>query len=116
MNLREKILSIKLKQEVVIIPEWGDVEVTVRELSAGELEQVNKVYKDQGPVASQAQALVFAVLDEDGTQVFKQEDAELLVDASNVAVNTLYMKATELSGIELKKIKDSQATSEPTTG
>jgi len=116
MNLRELILNSKLKQKTIIIPEWDNAKVTVRELSAGELEQVNDVFKDKGPVASQAQVLVFATLDSDGSQLFQPGDAEALVNASNNAVNKMYLKIIELSGIDAKKIKDSQTKSEPTTG
>src|SRR4051794_30465732 len=83
---RESILTRKLPQETVAVPEWGDgATVIVRALSAPEVLAVLK--RIQADAERQAfHWIVAATFNSDGARIFNDEDAEAIEQSQQFTV------------------------------
>lgn len=131
MSLKAAILSAKdIKEETVIIPEWGDIEITVRGLNAEQMSAYEgksavmrsnlrgKENKDfeMAVKMRRAEMLVDCLFDpETGLRIFTIEEAKKLAKKSAGIVNGLFNLAHDLSDMERsfdKKVDDAVKNSE----
>lgn len=102
---RERILSAKdIKSERVIVPEWDDVEIEIRGLTAAEradlLEQVVDSKGKVGLSKLSGSLLVITVFDpETGNRIFSGDDAQNILLKSGAVVDRLNLIAMRLSGL-----------------
>lgn len=109
MGLRETILAANdLRSEKVSVPEWG-CEVLISELNAYDRDLITSEImavreKDGAPGIYKAhiitRLLAMAIRDEDGNQVFTQEDVEALAKKSGVVIDRLGEIAFRLTAFE----------------
>lgn len=113
MNLRERILAVNdLKTKTVSIPEW-DLELTVRELSGGERDEIFRLHEQSADIAAVCRTIEIGAIDENGARVFEDGDAEKLAGKSDAALTTLYSEIMKLSGCNLDKEGDDSPAGKP---
>ena len=99
MSLREKMLAADdLARVTVAVPEW-DMDVTVRGLTAGEVEEFGRAINDGGAENVMARLVVKVVVDQDGARVFADEDITALSAKNSGVVKRLFDAAQEASGL-----------------
>lgn len=101
-DLREQILSADdLGRAEVPCPEWGaELVLTVRGLTAGEVETFGREVNDGDVANVMARMVTRVVMNGDGQRVFKDDDADALGGKNPKPIQRLFMAAQELSGIE----------------
>jgi Phage tail assembly chaperone len=123
---RATILSKKaLKRETVDVPEWGG-QVLVRELTAAERtryemgmsdmvqgEQTNPLEKVKRYENMRARIASIAVINEDGTRVFKDDDVSELNELSGNALDRISSVILRLSGYTREEAERLKKTSPP---
>lgn len=127
-NARDQIFAVTddLNSENVTVPEWGGIELVVRELNMHD----RNVYLQSGmervevaggfefiPVQDpmrEARLVILTTFDADGVRVFEDDDLERLGARSSSAVDRLATVATRLSGIGPKAADEAGKDSEPT--
>ncbi len=98
-SLRERILAMDdLGSEEVYIEEWGET-LTVRGLTAGEVEEIGREVNEGKLANIMARLAVKVTTNGDGTRVFTDEDADALGGKSPAAVRTLFDAAQRISGL-----------------
>jgi hypothetical protein len=104
---REHILeSSDIQVEEVEVPEW-DGTVLVRELTTAEVENFSlRTSTRQGQFdvsrmsGLRAEVVSWALVDEDGNQLLHKADAEELQKKSHRAIDRIFNKVLELSGLQ----------------
>ncbi len=101
LNLRDRILSMDdLDTGVVTIKEWDNLDVTVRELSAGERDEVIALHQNEDTMLKAVfRTITLGAIDEDGTRIFNDDDAEKLAEKSDAALTQIYQGIVKLSGL-----------------
>lgn len=110
---KESILMISdLPIDPVYIAEWKS-NVYVRGLTAFERDQFEStLFTGEGKTRKQnfsnmrARLLVLTICDEKGNRLFSDTDADILGKKSAKALNKLFAKAQELSGIGEKDVEE----------
>ena len=98
-ELRDKILAADdLGREVVHVDEW-DMDVTVRGMTAGEVEAFGAEVTNGKMPQVMARLACLVIVDEDGQRVFSDEDADALGRKNPVAIRTVFMAAQRVSGL-----------------
>lgn len=121
MGIREQILGADDREtQTVPVPEW-DTEVTVQALSGKERDAYEASLVDiveetrNGKTVevaqtnlenSRAKLIVQAVVDEDGTRVFSDDDVEAVGNKSGKALDRIYDVARDLAGISDEEIEE----------
>ena len=105
MSLREKILAVKdEKKDSVPCPEWG-VDVPIRSLTAHQMERWWDILNDHAekgidpPGGRKASVVMMGCVDENGEDLFKAEDIEVLGKKHPVVISRLFKAIQEISGI-----------------
>lgn len=104
---RESILDVSdIQVEELEIPEWGGT-VLVREMTTAEVEHFAlKTQGAQGQLDTtkmagvRAEVVAWCVVDEDGNALFKKSDVNELQKKSNRAIDKVFNKALELTGLQ----------------
>ena len=98
-SLRDRILAMDdLGSEEVHIEAW-DMTLTVRGLTAGEVEEIGREVNEGDLVNVMARLAVKVTTNGDGERVFADDDAEALGGKSPVAVKALFDAAQRVSGL-----------------
>ena len=100
-NLRDKIISSKLKEVQVFIEEW-ETTVTIREMNGTSFVQAGEnattgIGIDRTKFLEQA--IILSVFDEDGEPVFESGDAELISNLPAGIYSKLITAITTLNNI-----------------
>ena len=104
-NIRESILEAKdIDSEVVTVPEWGDVVIELRGMTAGERANISeKSVTESGGLNVTLfwpTLLVNTCYDPDtGERVFEESDIEVLLGKAATVVERLATDAMRLSGM-----------------
>lgn len=104
---REQILTASdRKYETVDIPEWGG-SVRVRSLTVREQARLADIVEKTGDKnleervrEQQLRTIVFAVVDESGNPLFREEDVEALLDKNPQVILRLQAAILRVSGLE----------------
>lgn len=106
---RDAILSSKdLKQEVVKVPEWGG-EVIVRTLSAFERVRWEESLTDTDkthPYSGLVKMLSMCLVDENGKQIFTDQDVEELGKKSIAPLLRIQSAALRLNKVDTKSLEE----------
>lgn len=111
--------GLSLKKIPVDVPEW-DMTIYLRELSAGEQNEITEKSKEKArelkkdgldlkgedllSVEESVAMLQLCIVDEDGNQMLKKEEVELLMQQSGKLMTDLLQKASSIN--EPKKAKE----------
>lgn len=113
-GIRDQILAtpVDLKEEPVVIPEWNDVKLIVRELTSRDrndfLASMSELQEDADgdyhsvPVKDplrQARLVILSTFEESGERVFQDDDAEWLGGRGASALDRISKVASKLSGL-----------------
>lgn len=105
-SIRDQILSTDdIVQEDMIIPEWGDVKILVRSMTAGErTSMMGAAYnQDSGSMnfgSIYGLIIVKSVYDPDtGTPVFSEDDIPTLNEKNGAVVERIAQTAMRLAGL-----------------
>ncbi|MEY8205415.1 MAG: hypothetical protein RPR40_10105 [Bermanella sp.] len=117
-NLREQILAtVDLKTSVVTIKEWGDLDITVRELNAGERDEIVTLHQSEDSVLHAVfRTITFGAIDEKGERIFGPEDAQKLAQKSDAPLTQLYQEIVKLSGLSASAPDDQGGEEETPAG
>ena len=97
---RERILAKDdLGSEEVYIEEWDET-LTVRGLTAGEVEAFGRSINEGGMADIMARLAVKVTTNGDGSRVFSDDDVEALSGKNPTAVKKLFDAAQRISGLE----------------
>jgi len=110
---RDQILQAHdLPTERVYVPEWGG-EVIVRGLTAAERDAFEQsIVETRGKNTQvnlrniRAKLVALCCVDEEGSRIFQDEDAELLGRKSAVALNRVFEVAQQLSGLRPEDVEE----------
>lgn len=92
----------------VEVPEWGGV-VLVRGMTGGErAEFEDDVQHDRSLKHLKVDLIIKCCINEDGTRVFKPTNKSMLLDKSSTAIEKVFNKIFELSGLN----KEGEETAE----
>lgn len=113
MLTREQILECNdVKIEEVNIPEWGD-SVYVRSLTGEGLDnyqksivRINGKYQTTDMTNVRAKLVVQTVCDKDGNLLFTKEDIPLVAKKNGAALEKLFEKAAQMSGLSNEELGD----------
>jgi hypothetical protein len=96
------LTAADLKRETVPCPEWGG-DVIVQEISALDRDRLWKTLIDvdgnQDPINTASKVLVRCLVDEEGSRLFCDEEAETLGKRSTTVINRLFAVAQRLNKI-----------------
>ena len=98
---RDTILAYKdYATKDIDIPEWGG-QIRIRSLSLKERAELFDRQSDTNLVRVQSEALIViaAVIDENGNQVFKAEDIDVIIGKSPAVIERLSTEILTLSGL-----------------
>lgn len=104
-DLRSKILNYDDRQQkIVTIPEWGDIKVEIRGLSAGErVRLVKHLQGDDGKIDNASMAnwlIVLCSYDPDtGERIFEDDDRDAIAEKAPKPHERLMTAALRLSGL-----------------
>lgn len=113
MSLRDDILGlVDLATDTVHVPEWDtDVRIRALDLTQGMVvfgkAAGGKVTLDGDEIAA---IVAWAVIDENGKQVFKDSDVEKLAQKNHAAMTLIYQRVMALTGSKAKAKKNSKAS------
>ena len=110
---REQILAAKdFVYEDVEVPEWGG-SVRVRGLNARELDEFEqtRLLQRRGKIRlnlsnTRARLCALCIVGDDGKRLFTEHDITVLAAKYGKAVDRVYEKAAELSGIKDEDLED----------
>lgn len=116
---RDAILNAQdIQTEIVPVPEWGG-DVMVRALTGSERDAFeNETVQRKGKDVStnmkniRARLVVLSVVDESGQRLFGYRDIEALGNKSAKALDRVFAKAMELSGLSDKDVDELAKNSE----
>ena len=120
---REAILAASdIQEEIVPVPEWGG-EVIVRGLSGTQRDQFEaSVVKQKGKSTElnlknvRAKMIALSVVDEHGNRIFSESDVAALGAKSARALQRVWEKARELSGLSDEDVEELAKNSESDQG
>ena len=120
---REAILAASdIQEEIVPVPEWGG-EVIVRGLSGTQRDQFEaSVVKQKGKSTElnlknvRAKMIALSVVDEHGNRIFSERDVAALGAKSARALQRVWEKARELSGLSEEDVEELAKNSESDQG
>jgi hypothetical protein len=113
MGLRDQILAADdLKIAKVPVKEW-DLELTVRELSGGERDEVFRLHGESADIKAVCRTIELGAIDEEGNRVFEDGDAAKLAGKSDAALTTLYSEIMKLSGCDVDSPKGETEAGKP---
>lgn len=116
MNIKDKILNAKLKSEKIYISQW-DAEIEVKELNGGQRAKFfdNTVSVDKyGNVKTHlekmnTEIIILSCYDpETGERLFKEEDRELILQASGEAIDQIAQVALKISGLSNNAVVEAE--------
>lgn len=115
----EILASRDIKAEIVYVPEWGG-DVLVQALTGTErdlLEQSTIEQRGRTNIRNnfgnfRAKVVALSCVDEDGTRLFSDSDVAALGRKSAGALQLVYNKAAELSGMTDRDVEDLVGNSE----
>ena len=110
---KDQIFSANdIKSEIIPVPEWGG-EVIVRGLTGHDRDAWENALMvrrgkrfEQNMEDFRARLVVLCVIDEKGERLFHDGDVHQLTTKSAAALDRVYDKAAELSGISEKDVED----------
>lgn len=99
---RDAILgAVDIQTKEVVVPEWGD-SVFIKGMSGAERDAFEAANQDgsggQKLTNIRARFLVRCIVNENGTRIFRDEDAAALGKKSSAAISRLWEAAAELNG------------------
>jgi hypothetical protein len=113
MSLRDQIFDANdLKTKVVPVKEW-DLEITVRELSGGQRDEVFRLHDESADINAVCRTIELGAIDESGNRIFEDGDAEKLAGKSDAALTTLYSEIMKLSGCDVDSTKGETEAGKP---
>ena len=96
--------------EVVKVPEWGDVEITVASMTARERSEIEKRWgsKDASsdPASFRADVLAQTLKKPDKTPFGTPQQIQALLDKNAAAVERLFEAACEVNGFTKKDVEE----------
>lgn len=105
MGLRERILECDdLPRVAVEVPEWG-VTLYVRALTAAERVDLGERVAGDGALFM-AHVVCACTVDEDGEQVFNQDDAAILARKNGQALKRLFDAADHLNAFTERAVEE----------
>lgn len=111
-SLRTQVLGIEdLRREPVVVPEWDNTTIYVRSLTARErdafeAQQLALAEKHRTNENIRARLVVLACVDENGTRVFADSDADALGNKASSALDRLASVALRLNRISSADIEE----------
>ena len=110
-ELRERVLRAEdLRREAVVVPEWDTTLyvrcLTARERDSFEAQQLALAEKDRTSDNIRARLVVLACVDEGGTRVFADGDADALGNKASAALDRLASVALRLNRITQTDIEE----------
>jgi hypothetical protein len=104
---RESILQRApvLPRELVAVPEWGG-DVWVRTLSASERDQLEMEWEKSKRIHFRARLVYYCACDEQGADLFKQEDIAILGAHSTAAITRVCDVAFRLNKFTREDIEE----------
>lgn len=110
---REQILAARNREDrkpvKVTVPEWGG-DVYLRVLTVADQVALSE---DVKPADMPVQVLLHCIVDEAGTRLLNDEDAEELAKEDFPLVLRLFGEAAKLNGLTSKELEDAMAAFEP---
>lgn len=98
-DIRAAILGADdLERVTVAVPEW-DMEVLVRGLTAGEVEEFGNAINNGKSTNMMARMVVAVVIHEDGSPVFTADDLDAVAGKNSGVIKRLFDAAQEASGL-----------------
>lgn len=121
-ELRNRILQTQdIKREAVEVPEWG-VTLYVRGMTGRERDAYEEsLVQGRGRnarlslVGARAKMVVMCTEDEAGNRVFTDDDAKILQHKSAAALERLWSKIRELSGMTVEDEAELESDENPTS-
>lgn len=112
-ELRKAILEAQdLDSEIVSVPQWGDVKIEVKALTARERAKlINSAMRDGiVDMDNYTSGLILAASydPKTGEKVFEIADRDAIANKSAAAVEILYNVATRLSGLNATAVEDAK--------
>jgi len=112
-ELRDRVLQAPdLHREPVVVPEWDTTLyvrcLTARERDAFEAQQIALGAKDRTNENIRARLVVLACVDENGTRVFGDADADALGNKASSALDRLATVALRMNRISQADIEELQ--------
>lgn len=102
LNRDDILAQDNLNTEDVSVPEWGG-EVRVREMTASDRDTFEARFANTEGKANmnnvRAELVSKCVVDEEGNRLFTKEDMKKLADKSASAMDRIFQKTLELSGM-----------------
>ncbi|MCC6797715.1 MAG: hypothetical protein IT366_21560 [Candidatus Hydrogenedentes bacterium] len=100
------------KWETVDVPEWGG-SVNVRVMTANERDMLEVRFKDQR-IGSRAYLACMLCCDENGVDLFSDEDLPMLEKKSASSLNRIFEVALRLNGMTDEAVAEMEKNSETT--
>lgn len=99
MDIRSKALSAKLKSSKMIIPEWENVEIGIREMTAMQRYEFGQTAQSS-PAKATARAIIACVFDPSTNQAaFDSADQDVLASHSADIIERIAGEIMRLSGL-----------------
>jgi len=99
MNIRSKALAANLKSSRLLIPEWDNVEIGVREMTAAQRYEFGQEAQ-KSPAKATARTIIACVFDpKSGEPAFEAADQDALMQHSAKIVERIAAEILELSGL-----------------
>lgn len=127
MSIRDQIPVDDRKSETVVVPEWNDLKLVIRELDSGSRNKYTLSGMERVDVAGgyefvpvndpkrQALLVVLSAYEEDGqTKAFDDDDVDFLAERAASAIDRLSSVALKLSGLNPGEVDEAGKASEPT--
>ncbi len=107
MSLRDKILSVKDFELVEVeVPEW-EVSIYLKPISGMKRAKLESMNNNNKPLETiMMSLLVDSIVDENGNQVFTDEDIEKLGNKNSKVIYRIFTEALTVSGLSDKEIEE----------
>lgn len=115
MLKREEILSkTSLQTEKINIPEWGG-DVLISEMSGTSRDSWEQAIREKDAsgriVSPRAKLIVFTIVDEKGSRIFKDDDVEAIGKLSSEALEKICAVSMRLNGLGADEINKAKKNS-----
>lgn len=105
-----------LSTEIVTVPQWKDIKIEIRSLTAGERARLVSTAMRDSVVDMEkytAELIIASAYDpETGEKVFERADRDAINKKNAAAIDLLFTAATRLSGLSGNAIEGAKATFE----